>query len=336
MIEKDPISDQHIIDCLKSDYGLEVAQLKQIPLGADIDASVYKAQTYDQASYFVKLKRGHHTEIGTTIQLLLHNAGIQHVISPIASRVGFPTLHIDEYTLIVYPFVEGHDGFSQDLTNDQWITLGRTLKQIHTFQPPPSIKSQIRQESYSSQWRGAVRSIYTALDAGHTPIDEIGIELATFMREQRDVIMHLVDRAEELAHTIQQQSPEFILCHSDIHAGNVLLAKSGDLFIVDWDSPIMAPKERDLMFIGGGVANVWNKPHEEESFYRGYGKVEINREILAYYRFERIIEDIAEYSEQLILSADGGEDRKVMCTHFMDMFEPRGVIAIALETDTGL
>lgn len=336
MIEKDPISDQHIIECLKSDYGLEVTQLKQIPLGADIDASVYKAQTHDKTAYFVKLKRGHHTEIGTTIQLLLHNAGIQHIISPIASRVGNPTLHIDEYTLIVYPFIEGHDGFSQDLTNDQWITLGRTLKQIHTFQLPPSIKSQIRQESYSSQWRSAVRSIYTALDAGHKPTDVIGIQLAAFMKEQRDVIMHLVDRAEKLAHTIQQQSPEFVLCHSDIHAGNVLLAKSGDLFIVDWDSPIMAPKERDLMFIGGGVANVWNKPHEEESFYRGYGKTEINREILAYYRFERIIEDIAEYSEQLILSADGGEDRHVMHTHFMDMFEPRGVVVIALETDTGL
>ena len=30
------------------------------------------------------------------------------------------------------------------------------------------------------------------------------------------------------------------------------------------------PKERDLMFIGGGVANVWNKPHEETLFYKGY------------------------------------------------------------------
>ena len=28
----------------------------------------------------------------------------------------------------------------------------------------------------------------------------------------------------------------------------------------------MAPKERDLMFIGGGVANVWNHPSEEIAF----------------------------------------------------------------------
>lgn len=31
----------------------------------------------------------------------------------------------------------------------------------------------------------------------------------------------------------------------------------------------MAPKERNLMFIGGGVANVWNNPREEKFFYKG-------------------------------------------------------------------
>ena len=70
-----------------------------------------------------------------------------------------------------------------------------------------------------------------------------------------------------------------MLCHSDIHGGNVLINGNNPIYIVDWDEPIMAPKERDLMFIGGGVANVWNKPHEEEFFYKGYGPTEVNRTI---------------------------------------------------------
>ncbi len=126
------------------------------------------------------------------------------------------------------------------------------------------------------------------------------------------------------------------MCHSDIHGGNVLIANDGDIYIVDWDQPITAPKERDLMFIGGGVANVWNNPHEEEFFYKGYGKTEINREILAYYRHERIVEDIALYSQQLLLTAYGGNDREVMYKQFIDMFEPRGVVDIAFKTDTDL
>jgi len=336
MIEKQSISDQRIIDCLNTDYGIKIATLTFIPLGADMDAAVYKAQTYDQASYFVKLKRGCHHDIGAIIQLLLHDAGIQQIFSPVKTNHGQTTQYIDDFTLIVYPFVEGQDGFSRDLTNDQWIILGKALRQVHEFHLPPLIKDQIKQESYAPKWREAVRSIYANIDAEEIVPDEIAFKLLTFMQEHRGTIQRLVNRAEQLAQKIQKQSPEFVLCHSDIHGGNVLLANDGALYLVDWDQPIMAPKERDLMFIGGGVANVWNRPHEEDFFYKGYGKAEINREILAYYRHERIVEDIALYSQQLLLTTDGGKDRPVMYQHFIDMFVPGGVVDIAFKTYEGL
>ena len=68
MLEKQKtISNQRIIDCLITDYGIEVATLTFLPLGADMNASVYKAQALDQTSYFVKLKRGHHHDISVVI-----------------------------------------------------------------------------------------------------------------------------------------------------------------------------------------------------------------------------------------------------------------------------
>jgi spectinomycin phosphotransferase len=336
MIEKQILSDQRIIDCLNSDYDIKVATLTFLPLGADMDASVYKAQMHDdQPSYFVKLKRGHHRDISVAIQVLLHDSGIQEIICPIKTNRGSPMQYIDDFALIVYPFIEGQDGFSRDLTNDQWITLGKALRQVHEFYLPPLIKDQIKRESYSPKWREAVRLIYTHIEV-EPATDEIGLKLLMFMKEHRLIIQRLVDRAEQLGQKIQQQSPEFVLCHSDIHGGNVLIAREGALFIVDWDQPIMAPKERDLMFIGGGVANVWNNPHEEEFFYKGYGATKINRAILAYYRYERIVEDIALYSKGLLMTMDGGSDRAEMYKQFIGMFEPRGVVDIAFQTDKRL
>jgi spectinomycin phosphotransferase len=333
MVAKQPISDQRIINCLNTNYGIKVTSLTLIPLGADIDASVYKAQTDDQSSYFVKLKYGFHHDIGTIIQQLLHDAGIQQIICPIKTNYDQPIYHIDDFTFIVYPFIKGQDGFSRDLTNDQWITLGKTLRQVHGFNVPPLIKSKIKQESYSSKWRDAARSIYTYIDTEQRTDDPTALKLLTFIKEHRRVIQSLVNRAEQLGQNIQKQSPEFVLCHSDIHAGNVLITDDGSLYIVDWDQPIMAPKERDLMFIGGGVANIWNNSREEELFYSGYGPTAINREILAYYRSERIVEDIAIYSRQLLLTTDGGTDREAMYKQFIDMFEPKGVVEIAFKTD---
>ena len=75
--------------------------------------------------------------------------------------------------------------------------------------------------------------------------------------------------------------------------------------------------------------------HEEKFFYKGYGSTEVNSTILAYYRHERIVEDIAEYGQALLLTSSGGEDRLEMYKHFMDMFEPNGVVDIAFKTDEG-
>jgi spectinomycin phosphotransferase len=335
-MEKKSLSQQRILDCLHTAYGIKVDALIFMPLGADMHASVYKAQTYDKQSYFVKLKRGYHYDIGAIVQLLLHDAGIQKIISPIKTSDGQPTHHIDDFTLIVYPFIEGQDGFSRDLTNDQWITLGKALRQVHEFDVPRSIKDQIKHESYCPTWQEAVRSMYIHIDTEQKVADKIALKLLTLMKAHRETIQRLVNRAAQLGQKIKKQSPELVLCHSDIHGGNVLIANDGAICIVDWDQPIMAPKERDLMFIGGGVANIWNNPHEEKFFYKGYGKTEINREILAYYRYERIVEDIALYSRQLLLTTEGGNDRGVMYQQFIDMFEPRGVVEIAFKTDTDL
>ena len=161
--------------------------------------------------------------------------------------------------------------------------------------------------------------------------DEVARELQKFMKQNKLIIQRLVDRAEQLGQQIQTSSP-FVLCHADIHGGNVLIDKNDNIFIVDWGEPIMAPKERDLMFIGGGVANVWNKSEEEKLFYKGYGKTEVNRTFLAYYRHERILEDIAIYGQQLLLNEGDDQDRRKSYEQFIAQFDPRGVVEIAFNT----
>ncbi len=335
MLEKHPLSDPIIISCLNTHYGIEVAYLTFLPLGADINASIYKAQTLDQKSYFIKLKQGHHHDTSVEIVELLQGAGIRQIIPPVKTIHGKTTQRIDDFTLIVYPFVDGQDGFNCNLTDDQWTTLGKALRQVHEIEVPLPIQNRIRRETYSAKWREIVRSIYVHVEA--EPIaDEIALKLQKFMKKNMLAIRRLVDRAEQLGEKLQSQSPKFVLCHSDIHAGNVLIDGNNTIYIVDWDEPIMAPKERDLMFIGGGVGNVWNKPREEKLFYKGYGKTEVDSTVLAYYRHERIVEDIAIYSRELLLTTARGKDRPEMYRQFIDMFAPQGVVEIAFKTDEGL
>jgi spectinomycin phosphotransferase len=322
---------QFIIHCLSTYYLIKITALTLLPLGADPNASIYKVQASDQKAYFVKLKRGHLHDINIEVLQLLQMSGIHQLIPPIKTVEGKQIQQVDDVTLIVYPFIEGQDGFSCSLSDEQWIALGRALRQVHQVDAPASLKARIRREEFSPKWRNVVRSLYTHKETVRID-DEIASNLWKFLQENKSIIQQLVDRSEQLSQKACSRHFPFVLCHSDIHGGNVLINGTETLYIVDWDDPILAPKERDLMFIGGGVGNVWNKPHEEKLFYQGYGETDMDWTILAYYRLERIVEDIAVYSQELLLKPIESNNRLEMYKQFMSMFEPHGVVDIAFAT----
>ncbi len=321
-----------IIKWLHTYYLIEVTALTLLPLGADPNASIYKVKANDQKTYFVKLKRGHLHNTNIEVLDLLQTAGIQQLIPQVKTVAGAQIQQVNDFTLIVYPFIEGQDGFSRPLTDKQWIALGRALKQVHEVHVPTSLKTRIRQEEFSPKWRDVVRSLYTHPQTISIH-DEIALNLWKFLQENKSVIQKLVDRSETLSQKVCYRPLKFVLCHSDIHAGNVLIDGKETLYIVDWDDPILAPKERDLMFIGGGIGNIWNEPREAELFYQGYGRTDIDWTLMAYYRYERIVEDIAVYAQELLLKPIKSDNRLEMYEQFMSMFEPQGVVDVAFATD---
>lgn len=324
------LAHKQVIDYLKVYYGINVNELMLLPLGADINASIYKAKTWDQ-SYFVKLIYGHEHEAGLAVLALLQQAKVSLIIPPVLTIQGQLLQRINNATLMVQPFIDGQNCFSHILTDDQWIALGKCLKSIHALDVPPSIQVQLRKETFSPQWRTQIKSFYHLLegDSGVDIVDEISKNLLNFMKIHAHEIRRLVNRAEELAKECQVDSSSFVLCHADLHGGNVIVDHNNAVYIVDWDNPILAPIERDLMFIGGGVGNVWNKQNEVELFYQGYGEVNLDLNLLAYYRHERIVEDIAIYIQQILYSCD--KNRLELYKHFIHMFDPRGVVEIAFE-----
>jgi spectinomycin phosphotransferase len=197
---------------------------------------------------------------------------------------------------------------------------------------PPALGAQIPRESYSPEWRDLVRGFQAQIEETTFP-EPVAAEFAAFVHARRDEISHIVARAEMLAATLRAQSPAHVLCHADIHGGNVLIDGDGMLWIVDWDTLTFAPKEHDLMFVGGGIFGVWNDVQEEAWFYRGYGETAIDPVALAYYRYERIVQDVAAYCEQLLLTDEGGADRAQALHYFRGQFEPNDVVEAAYHAD---
>ena len=234
--------------------------------------------------------------------------------------------------MILYPFIDGQNGYEVTLSDRQWLEFGAALKGVHTAHIPPALASLIPHETYSPRWREMVKTFQAQIEET-TFDDPTAAKLAAFMLDRRDEISHLVRRAGQLGLALQTRSIDFVLCHSDMHAGNLLIGADRTVYIVDWDNPTFAPKERDLALVGG--CPVWNNPRDTALFYQGYGPAEVDRMALAYYRYERIIQDMAAFCEQLFLTAEGGEDREQSYQYFTGQFLPDHEVEIACKTDPG-
>ncbi len=336
MLEKPALQDEKIVACLQDEYGLNVVQVAFLPLGADLNTAVYRVAVEDETPYFVKLRRGVFDETAVALPKFLSDQGIKQIIAPLATKTGQLRASLDAFKLILYPFIEGRDGYEVDLSDRHWGEFGTALKRIHTAVVPPALISRIQQETYSPQWREIVKTFLARVE-DDTFDDPVAIKLAVFLKAKRDETLDLVGRAERLAQALQARSPEFVLCHSDIHAGNILIDANDAFYIVDWDNPILAPKERDLMFIGGGQGFGGHTAREEETlFYGGYGQTQIDPIALAYYRYERIIQDIAVECKQIFLTTDGGEDRERSLRYLTSNFLPNNTIEIAYKSDKTL
>ena len=331
MLEKPNIPDELIISRLQEEYGLHVGQLTFLPIGADQGSVVYRAVTENGAEYFLKLRKGF-DEIIVTVPLLLKSQGIQEIIAPFETKSKQGWADFGEYEMILYPFIEGKNGFEIELSDQHKRRLGTTLKAIHSTQIPAELERRIPKEAFSPQWREIVKSLQVQAEENSFQ-ESNAAKLAMFIKSKRSEISRLIERAQELASEIQSRPLEFVLCHTDVHGANILITENNDFYLVDWDAPLLAPKERDLMFIGGGIDHIWTSPQDIAVFYEGYGKTNIDFAVLAYYRYERIIEDLAAYGEQLLLTEEGGTDRESAYRRFKGNFEPGQTIELAVKTD---
>ncbi len=335
MLQKPDVPDETLLACLWNHYGLHATEIAFLPIGNDVHTAVYRVVADDATQYFLKLRSGAFDEPTVAIPRFLSDRGIASIIAPIETRARQLWARLDAFAAILFPFVAGQNGFASPLSERQLMKLGVALRSIHATVVPPSLRAAIPQESYASHWRDRVKMVQTC--AEETVVAEpSAAQLAAFLRARRDEISHLVTRADALGDALRAQSPTHVLCHADIHGGNVLIGTGGALHIVDWDTLIFAPKERDLMFVGGGVGGAWNTAREEALFYRGYGQTVINPLALAYYRYERIVQDIAAYGAQLLLTDEGGADRAPALRYCLDQFLPDNVVAIAYRTDQSL
>lgn len=215
------------------------------------------------------------------------------------------------------------------MTDSHWREFGSTLSQIHATKLPPDVSQYVWRETFIPKWSRFTKELHMRVKAQNFD-DPYQKELAMFWKENNETIQILVERAESIGKHLQRADLEFVLCHADIHTANILINEKQDMFIVDWDDTLLAPKERDLTFVLGEDAIPTREGH---LFLDGYGKVKINQLAFAYYRYEWCVQEIGDFGERVFLANDAGEStRQDSVKEFIKLFSQGDVVESALNT----
>ena len=324
MLERPKLADELILAQLSASYDLSVQALEFLPVGNDARAWSYRVEA-TSGTFFLKLRRGAENRAALFATRHLANGGIKSAVAPIPSNTGqlYARIRADrDFALVLYPFIPGDSQWDMSMTEAQWRQLGRILRSIHDESIPPELARYVSNEAFAQKWIDKLERVEAILACGEYE-GEAADAVAQIWRENVDLILLCRRRYRALGARLADRSPEFVLCHADIHRANIIRDAAGALHIVDWDEIVLAPKERDLMFfVDDGLS-----ADETAAFFDGYGDAAVDAVALAYYKTDWVMQEFADYGERVFLTSDLGAVELAHATReFARLFEGDDVI----------
>ena len=321
MLEKPDLADELIIEELKSAYHLAVKSIDFLPIGNDRRASSYFVGS-TSGDFFLKLRKDGAKVSALNVPYYLRRLGINNIVAPLMTASGELFASIDGFSLILYPYVRGKSAWNMSLSASQWRNWGRVLRAVHDAVPSAQLAATVQREIFAGKWHDLLERIEAAVwnDAYS---GAISTAMARLWRENAREIDLARSRYLSLGAKLAACPPPFVLCHADIHRANIIIDERGDIHIVDWDETLIAPKERDLMFF-------LSDGHSQAStgaFFQGYGDSSVEWLALAYYKYDWVLQELADYGERVFLSDDlGARDQTMALREFARLFAPGDVV----------
>jgi spectinomycin phosphotransferase len=336
MPEKPGLSEAVLRTCLRDRYGIAAVYRTPIRIRSDWQIAIYRVRAVEGADYFVKTGPGGAGDAGLAAVMHLKEAGVTQVVAPLTARDGRLWTEANGGVLVVYPFLEGRTGKEAGLSDTQWVEFGGLLRSIHATPVPPDLAARLRRETFAPEWSGLAGRLDAVIQRGAFRDSAEG-EFALLWQDHRNEIRRVVDRRAEIGRVLLARPVEHVLCHADLHRGNLLIDAAGRVNLVDWDDPVLAPKERDLIFVEPDRGGLAQAARETALFYQGYGDTAEDPVARAYYRYEWAASEIVGFGDSVFLDpVSTGATKDHAVQGFADLFRTGGVVAQALGSDTSL
>ncbi len=325
---------EHLRGWIREDFGIALTSVDKVDHGGDEAADLWRCVTLDGRAYAVKLSGGG-TPGGLIVSAHLAARGVRGVVGPTPTRDGSLWSERENRRLSVVPWVSDDRALNGGLDTSHWTSFGDLLARVHASSVPDPIAVVVPREDHTHERMAAtVRRVNDVIDTGGIErfrSDDLMAALVNEWCAAADQLRVLVESADALASEVRGRRVSDVLCHGDPHLGNMLFGPDGQVWLIDWDDAILAPRERDLMFVldGGVLANAAVSSQEQAWFFDGYGAFDVDSALVAYYRCTRALVDVADPAIQ-ILQGSNDAKRAVALSIVRGVLSDAGLVQVAL------
>jgi spectinomycin phosphotransferase/16S rRNA (guanine(1405)-N(7))-methyltransferase len=177
----------------------------------------------------------------------LRAAGRDFVVAPLPARDGEPLSRLAGcFAVAVYPFVAGESFGWDNFTPEHRRAVLDLLVAVHTA--PSPVRGRALPDGYTIQFRDTVTA---ALDGGYAGPGPFAQPAAALLRAHAPGVRRALARYDGLVSAARADPPGQVLTHGEPHACNTMRTTGGWL-LIDWDTALVAPPERDLWDLDPG------------------------------------------------------------------------------------
>jgi spectinomycin phosphotransferase/16S rRNA (guanine(1405)-N(7))-methyltransferase len=184
----------------------------------------------------------------------LRACGRTFVVAPAPTRDGEPLARVNgRFGVAVYPFVAGQSFDWEEFSSPAHrLSVLGLLVDTHTA--PPAASQRALADDFTVPCRDE-------LEAAYAPAGDVADcgpyarPVSLLVRQYAAPIQRLLARYDALVLEARVQGTRRVLTHGEPHPGNTMLT-AGGWMLIDWDTALVAPPERDLWDLDPGDGSI--------------------------------------------------------------------------------
>lgn len=228
-------------------------------------------------------------------QALYYEFGItQMPPPPLRGTTGAYINMLHDWTAVLVKYIEGTPAYQTALDETHQRLLGTLVARLHRCKLHPRERPQ--PEDFSPRLAPMLRRILDEVQFSTRKYAPFHLKLLGILHKLAEPLAQKLAEFVRLQKLLQHDAglhADFVLCHGNPSPGNVIITPDNNVFLINWDAPVFAPRERDLYFL-------LDKPAVMLAYQNGVGDYNLRQEVLNFYQLAWDLGEIVDYGTRIL------------------------------------